>query len=95
MLLTVVPLLGPIGGGLAAGGAAASGTAAGGAAAASSAALTTNLPDRKFLEELQGGLNIIILVVVVLGFVALGVTTNPRAADAILQLAIISDNSFV
>lgn len=85
--LTVLPLFGPIGGGLAA--AAASGAAAGGAAA-SSAALTTNLPEPKFLEELQGGLNIIILVVVlVLVVVTLGVTTNPQAADAILQLAMI------
>ena len=90
MLLTVVPLLGPIGGGLglATGAGASSLVSAGGAGAAaagSSEALTTILPDPNLLEP-HGGLNIILVEVFAL--VTLGATTNAQAAEAILQLAI-------
>ncbi|KAJ0638606.1 hypothetical protein HanHA300_Chr00c0085g0706241 [Helianthus annuus] len=68
-------------------GTAGSAAAAGGAAAASSAALTTNLePLELFLEE---NITMLHLTVVVLD-ITFGATTNPTAADAMLQLAIIS-----
>lgn len=80
----MAPLLGPIGGGFGA----ASVVAAGGAAdAASSAAFTTtSLEDLVFLE-LDENLTMVHLAMVVLE-VTFGATTNPVAADAMLQLDI-------
>lgn len=90
--LTLAPLLGPTGGGLAALGAGASPpsgaavvvAAAGGAV--SSEALTTSLGKDVFLEE---NISMLVLcVVVLLEVTTLGVT-NPDAAEAKLQLAMV------
>lgn len=90
---TLVPLLGPIGGGLATGAVLSSGgavVAAGGAA--SSAARTTSLEELVqlvlFLVEERGKDNIVFIRVLEVTTVV-GVTTNPDAADAMLQLAIL------
>lgn len=85
--LTLVPLLGPIGGGLATGAALASSVAvvAAGGAASSAARTTSLLP--LFLEG--GKDTIVTILVVLLGVTTFGVTTNPQAADAMLQLAML------
>ena len=75
------PLFGPIGGGLGLGASPPSG------AAASSAALTTSLELLFFFEEK----NTMLLLEAELAFPAtLGVSKNPEAADAMLQLAMSS-----
>lgn len=87
----MAPLLGPIGGGLGLGAASPSAgaavVAAAGGAAASSEARTTSL---KLLELLFfGGKNSMLLLEPEFTLVAtLGVSENPEAADAMLQLAI-------
>jgi hypothetical protein len=87
-----VPLLGPIGGGLAFG---ASPTAdapvVAGGAAPSSAALTTSLELLLLLMLLflTGKHTMLLLADELALLVTLGVRTNPEAADAMLQLAML------
>ena len=87
----MVPLFGPIGGGLGLG-ASPPGPAvavAGAGAAASSAAFTTNL--ELLLLMFFEGKNTMLLLEAELAFPAtLGVSKNPEAADAMLQLAMSS-----
>ena len=83
-LHTMVPLLGPIGGGLDLSSSVYVAPAAGGAAA-SSAAFTTN---REFLVFLEGNVTIAELIVIVSKFPGFDFTTNPEVADAMLQNAI-------
>lgn len=92
--LTLVPLLGPIGGGLGFVAAAPSGSlvAAAGGTAPSSDALITNLALFLALLLLFEEKNNILLRLEaepVLLVATFGVTTNPEAADAMLQLAIL------
>lgn len=89
-LLTLAPLLGPIGGGLGGGGplstTAALAGGEGGGGGESSEALTTSLECLRFIgketrgEGVEEGLAVEAQV---------GVRTNPEAADAMLQLAIL------
>ena len=83
-----MPLFGPIGGGLGLGASLPSGGAvvvAGAGAAASSAALTTSL---ELLLLFFEGKNTMLFLEAELAFpVTLGVSKNPEAADAMLQLA--------
>ncbi|WP_162001387.1 hypothetical protein, partial [Escherichia coli] len=94
-IFTLVPLLGPIGGGFgfgvaapSAGGVAVEGAAA--AAAASSAALTISLEEPLFFI---GNITIVLLEAdEFLETATLGDNTNPDAADAMLQLAMMTSS---
>lgn len=93
-MFTLAPLLGPIGGGLAAlaGGAspsaAAGGGGGGGGGAASSAALTTSLR-AGVVVFLEGNITMLVRGVVVFEATTLAVSRNSDAADAMPQLAMV------
>ncbi len=87
MIITLVPLLGPIGGGLGLGASpSAGGAAVAGGAAPSSAALTTSFDVllALFFEEKY---TMLVLEAEPVWVETLGANANPEAADAMLQLA--------
>jgi len=93
-LITLEPLLGPIGGGLGLGVGAASAAgavgASGAAGAASSVALTTSLEEEPILLDFKGNINMVLLEETeeaVLFPATLSDNKNPVAADAMLLLA--------